>query len=126
MTKDKSQSKLELEAKGENGRPSEQPTDKQMIMELRSGLQRLDQLDSADKPDLSFFLQQVKETKANSRKKLLKELVGLWGLALVILVLWTTTYFHSPTVFLILQGTAAVILPFIVYFTTKKEVNKPS
>ncbi|WMM31907.1 YxlC family protein [Shouchella clausii] len=126
MTKDKRQNKSETEEKGENGRPSAQLTDKQTIIELRSGLERLDQLDAADEPDLSFFLQQVKETKANSRKKLLKELVGLWGLALVILALWTTTYFHSPTVFLILQGIAVVILPFIVYFTTKKEVNKRS
>lgn len=126
MTKDKKQNELEPEAKGKNGRSSAQLTDKQTIMELRSGLERLDQLDSADEPDLSFFLQQVKDTKANSRKKLLKELLGLWGLALVILAFWTTTYFHSPTVFLILQGTAVVILPFIVYFTTKKEVNKLS
>lgn len=126
MTKDKRQNKSETEEKGKNGRPSAQLTDKQTIIELRSGLERLDQLDAADEPDLSFFLQQVKETKANSRKKLLKELVGLWGLALVILALWTTTYFHSPTVFLILQGIAVVILPFIVYFMTKKEVNKRS
>lgn len=54
MTKDMKQNELEPEAKGENGRSSAQLTDKQTIMELRSGLERLDQLDSADEPDLSF------------------------------------------------------------------------
>lgn len=54
MTKDKRQNKSETEEKGKNGRPSAQLTDKQTIIELRSGLERLDQLDAADEPDLSF------------------------------------------------------------------------
>lgn len=102
----------------------EQLIDLQLISELRSGLEQLEQLDSAAEPDLSFFLQQVQETKVNSRKKLAKELAIFWGLALAILALWTATYFHSPTIFLTLQGITTVTLPIIVYFVMKKEVKK--
>lgn len=102
----------------------EQLIDQQLISELRSGLEQLEQLNSAAEPDLSFFLQLVQETKVNSRKKLAKELAIFWGLALAILALWATTYFHSPTIFLTLQGIATVTLPIIVYFVMKKEVKK--
>lgn len=96
----------------------------QMIKDLRAGLDQLDQLSQGqEEPDLTFFLQHVQKTKEASKKKLIRDLMIFWGIALVILCVWTATFFHSPKVFLVIQVAATITLPVIGYYFSNYKVG---
>jgi hypothetical protein len=90
------------------------------IHEMQKGLNKVDQF-PVYTPNLQWFEHMVIAEKQNSRKKLFKDLLVFFIVALFILSGLIVSLYHMPVIFIFLQIITTV---FIVVYTSVRLVKK--
>ncbi len=97
---------------------TESDDQQQEINQLRSDLEQMDQLFPVFTPDLNWFEQQIEVTKKQARKKMIRDLVVFWIIAICIISFSALFINRTPVIYFILQIVA--MLAFLLYTVWNK------
>jgi len=97
--------------------------DHEMISEIATNLQKLDQSYSVYSPDLQWFEQMVKAEQEQHRKKFKRDIFLFSLCAIILLSLGLVAILHVPGVFLVIQIVLSVSLPIFAYLLQRKRVT---
>ncbi|RSK28692.1 hypothetical protein EJF36_18460 [Bacillus sp. HMF5848] len=97
-----------------------QLNDDKTITQIKKGFDELEEQFPVYTPDIKWFEEKVKQNEQVIRKRLYKELLMFWGVALAIIAIGVVTYLQVPVMFILLQVLVTLMLPAIVYYQHRK------
>ncbi|MDF0726854.1 YxlC family protein [Cytobacillus sp. S13-E01] len=93
-----------------------------IINEIKIGLEKVDRTYQTNTPNLHWFEIMISKEKVIARKKLMKELVIFFIVAISVVSLLIITVLQAPIIFLIVQLAVTIGLPMGVYLQHRKRV----
>ncbi|WP_262372633.1 YxlC family protein [Sutcliffiella horikoshii] len=98
--------------------------EKELLTKLHKDWQQLDELGSPPIPTAHQMQEQLHLAKSAKRKAFQKELSIFVITALILLTAFTTAMLQAPMLFIIIQVSAFVLAPIILYFLQKNKAKQ--
>lgn len=97
--------------------------ERETIEQLRSGLDRVDDLYPVDIPNLEWFQQMTLAEKRKLRRKWVRDLALFWLVAVAVLCVYLTVFQQLPIAYIAIVQIVAAVLPTVVLIKKRRGIG---